>query len=151
MKITINVIALRLPSILCPSKNNPIAIDYKITPFTGFVCKPDIISQCYTPIPYTYDWRAPPDSISIPNALPGRSFESFHFQINGAVPNNNHPPIANAGPDQENVYEGDIVSLYGSASSDPDGDPLTYSWSQISGPQVDLSDPTLPNPTFKVP
>ena len=41
LKITINVIALRLPSILCPSKNNPIAIDHKITPFTGFVCKPN--------------------------------------------------------------------------------------------------------------
>jgi hypothetical protein len=41
LKITINVIALRLPSILCPSKNNPIAIDHKITPLRGFVCKPN--------------------------------------------------------------------------------------------------------------
>jgi hypothetical protein len=41
LKSTINVIALRLPSILCPSKNNPIAVDHKIIPFIGFVYRPN--------------------------------------------------------------------------------------------------------------
>ena len=45
----------------------------------------------------------------------------------------NSPPTANAGPDQT-VFVTDIVNLDGSASTDPNGDPLTYSWRIISEP-----------------
>ena len=45
----------------------------------------------------------------------------------------NSAPIANAGQDQ-NVNAGTIVTLDGSASSDPDGDALTYHWSFVSVP-----------------
>ncbi len=62
----------------------------------------------------------------------------------------NKPPIANAGPDQT-VGEGDRVVLNGSGSSDPDGDILTYLWSQVSGPVVTLSDRTIQSPTFILP
>jgi hypothetical protein len=62
----------------------------------------------------------------------------------------NNPPIANAGPDRE-VPELSAVALDGSGSFDPDGDPLTYSWSQTAGPEVTLSDSTAVSPSFITP
>ena len=64
-----------------------------------------------------------------------------------AAPPANRAPVANAGPDQT-VSAGSPVQLTGAASSDPDGDPLTYTWSQTSGPAVTLSSTTAVNPTF---
>src|SRR5688572_12774678 len=64
----------------------------------------------------------------------------------------NAAPVANAGPDQT-VFVDDIVTLNGSASSDTDGDPLTFNWSFISRPSgsaATLSDFTAVNPAFLV-
>jgi hypothetical protein len=59
-------------------------------------------------------------------------------------------PLADAGPDQT-VDEGTDVILDGSASSDPNGDPLGYQWEQIGGPTVTLSEPATAEPTFTAP
>jgi hypothetical protein len=59
----------------------------------------------------------------------------------------NSPPVANAGGDQVGVAPGQIT-LDGSASYDPDGDPITYQWTQIGGTSVTLSSPTAAKTTF---
>jgi len=59
----------------------------------------------------------------------------------------NSPPVADAGPNQIGVPAG-TITLDGSGSYDPDGDALTYSWQQTSGPTVSLSGATAVKPTF---
>jgi hypothetical protein len=72
---------------------------------------------------------------------------AYEFEIEG--PGNN-PPIANAGPDAA-VNGGSTVALNGSASRDPDGDVLSFAWTQISGPTVTLQGAATATPTFTAP
>jgi PKD domain len=66
------------------------------------------------------------------------------------VENVNHAPVAHAGEPQA-YNEGSVVRLNGAASSDPDGHPLGYRWTRISGPTVALVDASTPTPTFVAP
>lgn len=50
----------------------------------------------------------------------------------------NEPPAANAGQAQT-VNEGDVVTLSGTGSSDPDDGIVQYEWQQTQGPAVTLS------------
>jgi large repetitive protein len=61
----------------------------------------------------------------------------------------NHAPLANAGPLQT-VVGGSVVTLAGSGA-DADRDPLTYTWTQTSGPSVTLSDVHSTGATFTAP
>ncbi|MCK4607393.1 MAG: hypothetical protein KAU35_08875, partial [candidate division Zixibacteria bacterium] len=64
------------------------------------------------------------------------------------VNDSNREPVADAGQDQYGVPVGDLVTLDGTGSYDPDSDPLNYDWVQIGGQTVFLSDAADSMPTF---
>ena len=71
--------------------------------------------------------------------------------VNPPPPPPNVAPTANAGTNQT-VTAGVLVTLNGTASSDPDGTIASYAWSQTAGtPAVTLSSSTASQPTFTAP
>lgn len=66
------------------------------------------------------------------------------------VTNVNQVPVANAGPDQTR-NELTLVTLNGGASSDPDMDLLSYTWTQTGGTAVSLTGANTQSPTFTAP
>ena len=89
--------------------------------------------------PLSYDWEFIP--------IEGQTFiDSGSYNCSYE----NYAPIADAGPDQS-VVTMSMVTLDGSGSSDPNGDPLNYLWTQTGGPAVSLSNNTISNPTFTAP
>lgn len=68
----------------------------------------------------------------------------------GAYEYNPLAPIADAGPDQT-ADAGDTIILDGSNSYDPEGETLTYLWTQTGGTIVNLSDTAAVQPTFTTP
>ena len=66
----------------------------------------------------------------------------------------NQPPIANTGSEQR-VNEGDLVTLNGSGSFDPDGEIVTYAWgiedSDDEAPPVSLNGQNTSIATFTAP
>ena len=73
---------------------------------------------------------------------------SENSEVTQVPPALNTAPVVNAGSDQQ-VDGGETVSLSGTGS-DNEG-VVTYSWSQISGPQVTLNQNSIANPSFIAP
>lgn len=101
-------------------------------------------------------------SVLVPSIDSGDAILTFILRVEDAnggsdedtvrviVKSANQPPTADP---QEigSVNEGDRVELDGTHSSDPDGDPLTYSWTQLKGSEVSLSSPNSAKATFTAP
>jgi hypothetical protein len=62
----------------------------------------------------------------------------------------NQPPVANAGQNQT-VSTGQLVTLDGTLSKDPEGQLLEYIWTQTNGPSVILNLVDPAHPTFTTP
>ncbi len=110
--------------------------------------------------PYTIDveWIKSDGTPNLATSLTGTAtsslFETYRVVYSptgeASLSQTNQAPIANAGSAKtgEQTYE---ITLDGSASSDPDGDPMTYTWSFISKPnnsRATLSDSHAIKPTF---
>jgi FG-GAP repeat/Bacterial Ig domain len=106
---------------------------------------------------------SPNPSFTAPTLLGGFGSQTLTFQltvtnvggsstdtVDVTVRNVNHAPVADAGGDQ-GVNEGSQVTLSGGLSFDPDDDPLTFLWTQISGTPVVLSGADTESPTFIAP
>ncbi|MDA0814770.1 MAG: Ig-like domain-containing protein, partial [Verrucomicrobia bacterium] len=80
----------------------------------------------------------------------GYAFANVVDRVTVEITNVNNAPAAAAGADQT-VDENSAVVLDGSTSSDPDSDPLTYSWTQTGGPNVTLTGASSATPFFMSP
>ncbi len=79
---------------------------------------------------------------------PGGNTGRDDVRVN-VLPAANAPPVASASAVDARIGEGATGTLDGSASSDAEDDPLTYSWT--APPGVALSDAAAVRPTFEAP
>jgi len=89
----------------------------------------------------------PKEYLAADHAIPMEVPRVRYEVVTRRVRTGNDPPVANAGPNLSGVAAG-TVQLDGSASYDPDGDPITFQWIQEAGPQVTLTGATTSQPTF---
>jgi hypothetical protein len=84
------------------------------------------------------------------NEMGGLGAVSNSVTVNDFNRMGNHPPVAKVRAATETM-SGQTVTLDGSGSSDPDGDKLTYLWTQTQGENIFLADNSNPTLHFVAP
>jgi len=87
------------------------------------------------------NWLRPKEYGSVETPVPMDIPRIRYELLTRRVRTGNGAPIADAGGDKIGVAAGS-VTLDGSASYDPDGDPITFQWQQVAGPTVTINNPT---------
>ncbi len=115
-----------------------------------------------TPVTLSDAYAIRPSFIAPSDILPANKTLTFELTVtdHGGLKDSDHvtlnvifinrAPAADAGPVQK-VNEGDIVTLDGSDSTDPDGRIMSYLWTQTDGTEVSLSNATAMQPRFIAP
>jgi hypothetical protein len=121
---------------------------------------PEVTDACLKPSPDVANPTFEVPDISTPGEVTfkltvtdNRSFENINTDTNKVTITINRKPLANAGSPQT-VTTGVLVTLDGTGSSDPDVDPMTYSWVQLmigSEPSVELENDDTATPSFIAP
>lgn len=93
------------------------------------------------------NWLRPKDYGSADGPVPVDIPRVRYELVTRDIRSGNNPPVADAGGDRFGAPAGQFT-LDGSASYDPDNDPITYQWEQISGPTVALTGTTQSRATF---
>jgi hypothetical protein len=93
------------------------------------------------------NWVRPKEFLELKHPVPVDIPRVRYEVLSRQVRTGHTPPVAEAGPDQIGVPAG-TITLDASASYSPDGLALTYQWTQIGGPAVQLSSANSAVTTF---
>jgi hypothetical protein len=99
--------------------------------------------------PYVYDDQTLKFKLRVEDSNGNSDESTISVKVENSV-DSNSKPHADAGSDQT-VNEGQWVTLDGDGSSDPEGSSLDYSWTQTSGPSVNLENDDEPEANFRAP
>lgn len=89
-------------------------------------------------------------SAEAPSSAPDESSELAEDSEELQNETDNSPPVAEAGNDITATPGGNVI-LDASQSSDPDGDEITYSWEQVSGPDIEIDGADTATPEVTMP
>ena len=123
------------------------ALTYRWTQLSGPTVS--LSGQDSTSISFTAPEVSTPTELSFQVTVSDGTASASHT-VKVTVNNVNRAPTANAGS-AATVDAGEKVQLNGGASSDPDGDALTYEWTQVGGPWATIEGANTATPTLTAP
>jgi len=98
--------------------------------------------------PYVYDDQTLKFKLRVEDSNGNSDESTISVKVENSVDSNSKP---HADGGDQTVNEGQWVTLDGDGSSDPDGSSLDYSWTQTSGPSVDLENDDEAEANFRAP